>query len=87
MFEVVYVTNTASFNTHCTAGADFAAVSKSMTFEPLDRVACANVRIIDDNLPNEVPESFTVNFKGLEGLLDIPLQSASITIIDNDIGE
>ena len=70
-----------------TAGADFEAVSTSMTFEPQDRVACAKVIIIDDNLPNEVPESFTVGFEGREGLFDVPLQSASITIIDNDVGE
>lgn len=75
-----------SFHSHA-AGADFEAVSTSMTFEPQDRVACAKVIIIDDNLPNEVPESFTVGFEGREGLFDVPVQSASITIIDNDVGE
>ena len=69
-----------------TAGADFLAVNTSIIFQPLDQEACASVQIVDDTLPNEVPEKFEVAFQTEEGV-NVTKKQTTVTIIDDDIGE
>ena len=64
------------------AGADFVAVNSTISFSPTEQEACTTVEIIDDDIPNEPPEQFLLEFT-LSPLL--PLPPVSVTILDNDV--
>ena len=71
-------------------GEDFLSVTKNVTFQATEPVACGDVAIIDDTNP-ENPEPFGVSFDvpGDSGGVIIPeiTATATVTIIDDDGGK
>ena len=66
-------------------------VTTTSVFGRLDRELCTLVEIIDDNVRNEIPEVFEVDFILFQqdelGDNVIANPISTITIVDNDIGK
>ena len=75
---------------YITAGSDFSPKNDTITFGELDRELCTYyVEIINDNIRNEAPEVFEVNFlvsEGNEDGIEIVNPVSLVTIIDDDTG-
>ena len=71
------------YDTPSTAGSDFVAVNKTVFFSPTEGEVCVTLEIIDDNVTNELPEHFILNFSVDQMGLTLP--PVSITILDNDV--
>ena len=63
----------------------------TITFGARDREACTEVEILNDDVTNEAPEVFSVEFKVLleqdEPSMNIINPSSTVTIIDDDVGK
>ena len=74
---------------YITAGSDFSPKNDTITFGELDRESCTGVEIINDNIRNEAPEVFEVNFlvsEENEDGIEIVNPVSLVTIIDDDTG-
>ena len=64
-------------------------MNATITFGELDRESCTDVEIINDNIGNEAPEVFEVNFlvsEENENGTEIVNPVSMVTIIDDDTG-
>lgn len=74
-----------------TAGLDFVARNRTITFGPLDRESCTDVPIISDVIVNEMPEDFEVAFsfreEDINDMMKVSSKVLKVTIIDNGNGK
>ena len=65
------------------AGMDFQPLAIELTFSALDRILCANITILDDEIL-ENNETFTVQLSSNDPDAIVAVPQSTVTIIDDD---